>query len=217
MEGNKSNMNDIKNNNENNNKDNNKDNKKYNKKYNDIGNNKTNNKNNIKPSNEINENDPNFGKINISFSDVNYAIYKIGKWKNTYKINLIGTSNEIPATEVTKEHVLSNINEIRNSKFELGENEVNGIVALSIQLNPELQGMDITQIIADEELEYKNIVDEIEGLELEDPNGFIELENDKFLIYKLEKDHHVTVAKPANGLTMKHHAEEIQRLKELNK
>jgi hypothetical protein len=206
MEGNKSNKNNNKNNNQSNNKNNN-----------DIGNNKSINKNNIKSSNEINENDPNSGKINISFSDVNYAIYKIGKWKNTYKINLIGTSNEIPATEVTKKHVLSNINEIRNSKFELGENEVNGIVALSIQLNPELQGIDIAQIIADEEIEYKNIVDEIDGLELEDPNDFIELENNKFLIYKLEKDHHVTVAKPANGLTMKHHAEEIQRLKELNK
>ena len=209
MEGNKSNKNNNKNNNQSNNKNN--------KNNNDIGNNKSINKNNIKSSNEINENDPNSGKINISFSDVNYAIYKRGKWKNTYKINLIGTSNEIPATEVTKKHVLSNINEIRNSKFELGENEVNGIVALSIQLNPELQGIDIAQIIADEEIEYKNIVDEIDGLELEDPNDFIELENNKFLIYKLEKDHHVTVAKPANGLTMKHHAEEIQRLKELNK
>ncbi|RBQ23037.1 hypothetical protein ALNOE001_11540 [Candidatus Methanobinarius endosymbioticus] len=50
---------------------------------------------------------------------------------------------------------------------------------------------------------------------MEDPNESIELENDNFLIYKLEKDHHVTVAKPTNGLTMKHHAEEIQRLKEM--
>ncbi len=39
----------------------------------------------------------------------------------------------------------------------------------------------------------------------------------KKLRKKLSKKHHVTVAKPANGLTMKHHAEEIQRLKELNK
>jgi hypothetical protein len=62
----------------------------------------------------------------------------------------------------------------------------------------------------------KNIVDEINSLELENSNGFVKLENDKFLIYKLEKDHHITVAKPANGLTMKHHAEEIQRLKGRN-
>ncbi|MBZ9571703.1 hypothetical protein KQY27_09105 [Methanobrevibacter sp. TMH8] len=153
----------------------------------------------------------------ISFNDINYAIYKIGNWKNKYEINLIGSSNEIPATESTKNHVLNNMKEIRKSMFEINGKEVNGIVGLSIQLNPTLQVKDINELIAEEEKEYENIVAEINGLELEDPNGSIELENDNFLIYKLEKDHHVTVAKPANGLTMKHHAEEIQRLKDLNK
>jgi hypothetical protein len=152
----------------------------------------------------------------ISFNDINYAIYKIGSWKNSYEINLIGTSNEIPATETTKEHVLNNLNEIRNSSFERDGKEINGIVALSIQLNPQLQGRAIDELIAEEQREYENIVNEIEDLKLEDSNGKIELENNKFLIYKLEKDHHVTVAKPANGLTMKHHAEEIQRLKEMD-
>jgi len=152
----------------------------------------------------------------ISFNDVNYAIYKLGKWKNSYRINLIGTSNEIPVTETTKEHVLNNMYEIRKSKFELGEKEVNGLVGLSIQLNPQLQGENIDDIVAEEEEEYKNIVDEINALELEDSEGSIELENDKFLVYKLEKDHHVTVAKPANGKTLKHHVEEIERLKNMN-
>jgi len=152
----------------------------------------------------------------ISFNDINYAIYRIGNWKNSYEINLIGTSNEIPATENTKEHVLGNLNEIRNSKFDINGKEVNGIVGLSIQLNPLLQGKNIDDLVAKEEDEYENIVNEINGLETEDSEGSIELENDKFLIYKLEKDHHVTIAKPANGLTMKHHAEEIQRLKEMN-
>lgn len=153
----------------------------------------------------------------ILFNDINYAIYKIGNWKEKYEINLIGSSNEIPVTEVTKEHVLNNMEEIRNSIFELNGKKVNGIVGLSTQLNPLLQGRNIDELIDKEEKEYKNIVDELNNLELEDSNGSIELENDKFLIYKLEKDHHVTVAKPANGLTMKHHAEEIQRLKEMNK
>ncbi|WP_042701842.1 hypothetical protein [Methanobrevibacter arboriphilus] len=45
----------------------------------------------------------------------------------------------------------------------------------------------------------------------------IRKEEKKQLIKKSRQNHHVTVAKPANGLTMKHHAEEIQRLKELNK
>jgi len=154
--------------------------------------------------------------VMISFDDINYAIYKIGNWKNSYKINLIGTSNEIPATEVTKEHVLSNMNEIRKSTFEVEGKEVNGIVGLSMQLNKDLQGIAIDEMIMEEKQEYENIVDEINSLDYEDPNGTIELENDKFLIYKLEKDHHVTVAKPANALTRKHHAEEIQRLKNLN-
>jgi hypothetical protein len=152
----------------------------------------------------------------ISFNDVNYAIYKIGKWKNNYNINLIGTSNEIPITEITKDHVLSHMNEIRNSKFELDGKEVNGFVGLSYQLNPNLQGEDINKIILDEEEEYKNIVDEINALKLEGSDESIKLENDEYLIYKLEKDHHVTVAKPANGLTLKYHIEEIQRLKEIN-
>ena len=155
-------------------------------------------------------------KTIISFNDINYAIYRIGNWKNKYEINLIGTSNEIPVTENTKEHVLANMNEIRKSKFEIGEKEVNGIVGLSSQLNPILKGRDIDEIVAEEEIEYGNIVNEINSLKLEDSNDSIELENDKFLIYKLEKDHHITVAKPANGLTMKHHADEIARLKGMN-
>lgn len=154
--------------------------------------------------------------VNVSFNDINYTVYKIGKWKNSYRINLIGTSNEIPTTEITRDHVLNNLNEIRNSKFELDGKEVNGIVGLSIQLNPQLQGENIDDIIIEEEEEYKNIVDEINNLELEDSDGSIELENDKFLIYRLRKRHHVISAKPANGLTVKHHAEEIQRLKEMN-
>jgi len=152
----------------------------------------------------------------ISFDDVNYAVYKVGNWKNSYKINLIGTSNEIPVTEVTKDHVLFNINEIRNSTFEIEGKEVNGIVALSMQLNNALQGIAIDELINEEKEEYENIVNEINSLELEDSNGAIELENNKFLIYKLEKDHHITVAKPANDFTMKHHAREIQRLKRMN-
>lgn len=152
----------------------------------------------------------------ISFNDINYAIYKIGNWKNSYKINLIGISNEIPATETTKEHVLSNMNEIRKSTFEIEGKKVNGIVGLSIELNRDLKGIAIDDLIKEEKQEYENIVAEINVLDFEDPNGAIELENDKFLIYKLEKDHHITVAKPANDLTKKHHMEEIQRLKDMN-
>jgi len=174
----------------------------------------------MEKSNQNSKNQKNSQDLNnspmISFNDVNYAIYKIGKWKNSYKINLIGTSNEIPATELTKEHVLLNMGEIRRSTFEIEGKKVNGIVGLSLQLSRDLQGIAIDELIMEEKKEYENIVDEINSLDYEDSNGAIELENDKFLIYKLEKDHHVTVAKPANAFTMKHHSEEIQRLKNMN-
>jgi len=117
---------------------------------------------------------------------------------------------------VTKGHVLSNMDEIRKSTFEFEGKKVNGIVGLSIQLNKDLQGIAMDDLIKEEKQEYENIVDEINILDYEDPSGAVGLENDKFLIYKLEKDHHVTKAKPANALTMKHHNEEIQRLKNMN-
>ena len=178
------------------------------------GENKDNEDNKDNNENNLNDEDPN--NPMVSFNDVNYAIYKIGNWKNKYKINLIGISDEIPVTESTKDHVLGNMKEIRNSIFEMNDEKVNGIVGLSIQLNPLLKKRNLKDIIAEEEKEYKNIVKEIDELELEDPNDSILLENNKFLIYKLEKDHHVTVAKPANSLTLKHHAEEIVKLKELS-
>ena len=45
----------------------------------------------------------------IKCKDRNYAIYKIGNWKNDYKINVIGTSTEIPITSPTKHHVELNM------------------------------------------------------------------------------------------------------------
>ena len=37
----------------------------------------------------------------IRIDDINYAIYKIGEWKNDYEINQIGLSKEIPVTKNT--------------------------------------------------------------------------------------------------------------------
>ena len=83
----------------------------------------------------------------IKCKDRNYAIYKIGNWKNDYKINVIGTSTEIPITSPTKHHVELNMEQIRSSSFEFNGKEVNGMVGLAIQLNPSLIDENIGFII----------------------------------------------------------------------
>ncbi|MDR2545574.1 MAG: hypothetical protein LBD03_08615 [Methanobrevibacter sp.] len=151
--------------------------------------------------------------VEIKFSDINYSIYKIGSWNNSYKINLIGKSNEIPVTKSTVDHVLLSMNEIRKSNFEVDGENINGILALSTQLNSELKETPIKELIAIENDEYKNIVDEINELKLETPEKSVKLDNDQYLIYKLEKEHHITIAKPANKFTENYHVEEIEKLK----
>ncbi|MDR1721754.1 MAG: hypothetical protein LBR24_01745 [Methanobrevibacter sp.] len=152
--------------------------------------------------------------IEIGFDDINYAVYKIGNWAKEYRVNLIGKANEIPVTQVTVDHVSMSMEEIRKSVFEVGGEELNGILALSLQLDPALTNIPLTDLIAIEEEEYKDIVKELKNLVLEDEKKTVPLENDDYLIYKLEKDHHVTIAKPANSFTEKHHQEEIEKLKE---
>ena len=41
----------------------------------------------------------------IDVNDINYAVYKLGNWKNDYEINQIGLSKEIPVTEPTITHI----------------------------------------------------------------------------------------------------------------
>ncbi|MDO5809589.1 MAG: hypothetical protein Q4Q37_00725 [Methanobrevibacter sp.] len=41
----------------------------------------------------------------INLDDINYAVYKIGDWKNHYEINQIGLSHEIPVTKNTITHI----------------------------------------------------------------------------------------------------------------
>jgi hypothetical protein len=153
----------------------------------------------------------------IKFDDINYAIYKIGSWDNEYKINLIGKSNEIPITKPTINHVILSMKEIRKSNFELEGENLNGILALSIQLNKELKTTPIKELITIEKKEYDNIISELNNLKLVDSSKSINLDNQEYLIYKLEKEHHVTVAKPASKFTEKHHIQEIEKLKMHNK
>ena len=57
----------------------------------------------------------------INIDDMNYAVYKIGSWKNNYEINQIGISREIPVTKHTLTHVKLSMDEIRSSEFEISD------------------------------------------------------------------------------------------------
>ncbi len=152
----------------------------------------------------------------ISLDDMNYAIYTVGNWKNSYKINQIGISHEVPATELTLEHVKFSMEEIRNSEFDLDNEKVNGFIALAYTFNPEIQKMDVKDIIKLEQEEFELISEELEALEVLS-EGEIPLENEDYLVYKLEKECHVTKSTPANEFTRKYHEEELKKINELLK
>jgi hypothetical protein len=150
----------------------------------------------------------------IKLDDINYAIYKIGNWKNKYKINQIGLSNEIPLTKTTYEHVISSMNEIRNSEFEINGNKVNGFIAIGYSTSKNIQEMPMDKLIELEKEEFENIKNELDNLEFLDPKGAIDLDNEDYLIYKLEKECHVTKSKPANQFTLDYHINEIKRIED---
>jgi len=156
--------------------------------------------------------DDNFIKCN----NINYAIYKIGNWKNNYKINIIGTSNEIPVTNPTKEHVLKNMEQIRLSEFNISGKQVNGMLGLAIQLNPSLNNENIDDLIKIEQEEFDLISKEIADLDLKNDEDIIFIDSEEFLIYKLEFEGHSLSSKPANDFTKKHHMDEIKRLKNIS-
>lgn len=150
----------------------------------------------------------------INLDDINYAVYKIGEWKNHYEINQIGLSREIPVTKNTIMHIKFSMDEIRASQFDLSDKKVNGFVAIAMQLNPKVQEMQLDDIIDLEEKEYQNILDELENLELLGDDGSIPLETEDYLIYKLEKDCHVTTSIPANEFTKQFYKDELKRIEE---
>ena len=150
----------------------------------------------------------------VNVNDINYAIYKIGDWKNDYEINQIGLSNEIPVTKNTVFHVKMSMDEIRKSEFAFSDKTVNGFVAIATQLNPKILEMDIDDIISLEKEEYDNIINELDGLELLAEDDSIPLDSEEYLIYKLQKECHVTTATPANEYTLKFHANELKKIED---
>ena len=150
----------------------------------------------------------------VNVNDINYAIYKIGDWKNDYEINQIGLSNEIPVTKNTVFHVKMSMDEIRKSEFAFSDKTVNGFVAIATQLNPKILEMDVDDIISLEKEEYDNIINELDGLELLAEDDSIQLDSEEYLIYKLQKECHVTTATPANEYTLKFHANELKKIED---
>ncbi|WP_458406538.1 hypothetical protein [Methanobrevibacter sp.] len=150
----------------------------------------------------------------INLDDINYAVYKIGEWENHYEINQIGLSHEIPVTKNTVSHVKFSMEEIRNSQFEISDKTVNGFVAIAMQLNPKVQDMDLNDAIELEEKEYQTILSELEKIDLLSDDDTLVLENEDYLIYKLEKDCHVTNSIPANKFTKKFYLEEMRRIED---
>ena len=149
-------------------------------------------------------------KINVN--DINYAVYKLGNWKNNYEINQIGLSKEIPVTKPTITHIKFSMDEIRKSQFDISNKTVNGFVAIAFQLNPKIQDMDLEDVIELEQKEFDNIIDELDNLELFDENSTIDLDDENYLIYKLEKECHVTTSIPANEHTKKYYEDEMKRI-----
>ncbi len=149
-------------------------------------------------------------KINVN--DINYAVYKLGNWKNEYEINQIGLSKEIPVTKPTITHIKFSMEEIRKSQFDISNKTVNGFVAIAFQLNPKIQEMELEDVIELEQKEFDNIIDELDNLELLDENSTIDLDDENYLIYKLEKECHVTTSIPANEHTKKYYEDEMKRI-----
>ena len=148
----------------------------------------------------------------IDVNDINYAIYRLGNWENNYEINQIGLSKEIPVTEPTITHIKFSMDEIRKSQFDISNKTVNGFVAIAFQINPKIQQMDLDDVIKMEEKEFNNILDELDNLELLDEDSTIDLDDENYLVYKLEKECHMTISIPANEHTKKYYEEEMKRI-----
>ena len=149
----------------------------------------------------------------INVDDINYAVYKIGNWENDYEINQIGLSSEIPVTKNTVFHVKSSMDEIRSSEFSVSDKKVNGFVAIAMQLNPKVQDMELDEIIELEQTEFDNITSELDGLEVLS-EGTLPLDGEDYLIYKLQKECHVTTSTPANEFTEKFYEQELKKIED---
>ena len=90
------------------------------------------------------------------------------------------------------------------------------MIGLAMQFNKSFASRDLDELIDLEEKEFKNIMDELNSIELKKAEDTISLDTDEFVIYKLEYDGHTLSPKPYNDYAKRHQMEEIKRLKELS-
>ena len=104
--------------------------------------------------------------------------------------------------------------EIRNTEFSISDKKVNGFVAIAMQLNPKVQEMELDDVVSLEAEEYDNILSELDNLELLDDDSTLPLEGEEYLIYKLQKECHVTTSTPANDFTKKFYENELKKIED---
>ena len=82
-----------------------------------------------------------------------------------------------------------------------------------MQLNPKVQDMDLEDVIALEQTEFENILSELDALEVLS-EGSLPLDGEDYLIYKLQKECHVTTSIPANEFTKKFYENELKKIED---
>ena len=104
--------------------------------------------------------------------------------------------------------------EIRNTEFSISDKKVNGFIAIAMQLNPKAQEMELDDVVSLEAEEYDNILSELDNLELLEDDSTIPLDGEEYLIYKLQKECHVTTSTPANDFTKKFYENELKKIED---
>ena len=123
---------------------------------------------------------------------------------------LVEMAQEILQAQIAGKQM--SMEEIRRAEFETPDKKVNGFIVIAMQLNPKVKDMEMDDLIELEEKEYKNILEELNGLELLADDESIPLDGEEYLIYKLEKEHHLTKSTPANEFTRQYSIEELRRI-----
>ena len=70
------------------------------------------------------------------------------------------------------------------------------------------------EVIELEETEFNNIMSELEELDVLSDDDTISLDTEEYLIYKLEKDCHVTTSIPANKFTEEFYKNELKKIED---
>ena len=73
--------------------------------------------------------------------------------------------------------------------------------------------MELDDVVALEQKEFDNIVSELDALDVLN-EGTLPLDGEDYLIYKLQKECHVTNSFPANEFTKKFYEQELKKIED---